>query len=114
MKPMRALINHRLISAMLASLLAAVGCGEIKRSPSGAISVTVEPGETGNCAIAPCRIFLVMPPGDDDYQVTGNHIDFGTYPAGQTVNLGNFFEPQALEVVGAGVPRAFVYMPVYR
>lgn len=100
----------------LAGLLAlgltgCVGVG-VQRMPFGAFSVTVAPGETGVCQLAPCEIFLVMPPGDGEYRVTGNHIDFGTYPAGQTVSLGQFYEAQVLAIEGAGVPRAFVYLPV--
>lgn len=100
--------------AATATLLAFGGCGDIKRSPSGAISVTVAPGQTGTCAISPCRIFLEMPPGEGEYRVTGNQVDFGSYPAGRTVNLGDFYEPQAIEIVGAGVPKAYVYLPIYR
>jgi hypothetical protein len=89
------------------------GCADgLKRNPSGAITVTVKPGETGQCAISPCRILLEMPSGDGEYRVTGNRITLGTYPAGKTVNLGNFYSPQAIEIVGAGVPRAFVYLPI--
>lgn len=101
-------------AAATATLLVLGGCGEIKRSPSGAMSVTVAPGETGTCAISPCRIFLEMPPGEGEYRVTGNQVDFGSYPAGKTVNLGDFYEPQAIEIVGAGVPKAYVYLPIYR
>jgi hypothetical protein len=28
------------------------------------------------------------------------------------VDLGNYYEPQAIEIVGADVPRAFVYLPI--
>ena len=88
------------------------GCNEVKRFPSGAITVTVKPGDTGTCAISPCRVFFEMPAGDGNYQVLGNQVEFGRYPAGKTVNLGNFFEPIAIEVVGANVPKTYVYIPV--
>ena len=78
------------------------------------MTVTVAPGQTGTCAISPCRVFLEMPAGDGAYRVTGNQITLGTYPAGQTVNLGNFFDPVAIDIVGAGVPRAFVYVPIVK
>ena len=35
---------------------------------------------------------------------------FGTYPAGETVNLGNYYQSQALAVEGAEVPKAYVYI----
>lgn len=93
-------------------LAAAGGCASSDRFPSGAITVTVGPGDTGRCAISPCRVLLEMPPGDGEYAVTGNEIRLGTYPAGKTVDLGNYYKPQAIEIQGAGVPRAFVYIPV--
>ena len=98
--------------AVVLAALAAAGCTGLERNPSGAITVTVKPGDTGQCAIAPCRILLEMPPGDGEFRVTGNQISLGTYPAGKTVDLGNFYEPQAIEIVGADVPRAFVYLPI--
>jgi hypothetical protein len=102
-----------LLAALLAGVLAA-GCGGLERWPSGAITVTVAPGQTGTCAISPCRVLLEMPPGSGEYRVTGNRITLGTYPAGKTVNLGNFFDPIAIDIVGAGVPRAFVYIPIVK
>ena len=98
----------------LTGLLLLAGCAGLERYPSGAITVTVKPGQTGTCAISPCRILLEMPPGDGEYRVTGNQITLGTYAAGRTVDLGNYYDPQAIEIVGAGVPRAFVYIPVVR
>lgn len=78
---------------------------------SGSNAITVAPGETGNCATSPCQVTLQMPPGEGSYEVTGNEVLIGTYPAGQAVNLGNYFESQAFEVKGAGVKKAYVYIP---
>jgi hypothetical protein len=78
---------------------------------SGSNAITVAPGETGTCATSPCQVTLQMPPGEGSYEVTGNEVLIGTYPAGQAVNLGNYFESQAFEVKGAGVKKAYVYMP---
>ena len=69
---------------------------------------------TGTCAIAPCRVYFEMPPGDGDYRVRGIGFDYGTYRAGRTVNLGDFYDAISIEVIGAGVPKAYVYIPVYR
>ncbi len=108
--------GHLRCAGALAALLAALtaGCGGLERWPSGAITVTVAPGQTGTCAISPCRVLLEMPPGDGEYRVTGNRITLGTYPAGKTVDLGNFFDPIAIDIVGADVPRAFVYIPIVK
>lgn len=96
-------------------LLLAAGlssCKEVKGFPTGAITIRVKPGDAGNCAISPCRVLFEMPAGSEDYQLLGNQVDFGRYPAGKTVNLGNFYEPIAIEVVGAQVPKTYVYIPV--
>jgi len=108
----RTQIAAPLLAAATALLLA--GCGGLHRTPSGAMSVTVKPGETGTCAIAPCRVFFEMPPGEGEYVVRGMAFDYGTYPAGKTVNLGDFYDAVVIDVVGADVPKAYVYIPVYR
>ncbi len=60
------------------------GCaGGIQEDPSGANAVTVKPGQTANCATSPCAISLVMPAGSGSYEVTGNSVTIGTYPAGK-------------------------------
>ena len=73
-----------------------------------------KPGETETCVIACYEICLEMPRGNGEYCVTGNETDFGRYPAGGTVSLGTFYHSQAIEIVGADVPRAYVYLPVYQ
>lgn len=113
----RQLLSYAGRLALISSLclLIAAGlssCKEVKGFPTGAITITVKPGDTGNCAISPCRVLFEMPAGDEDFQVLGNTIDFGRYPAGKTVNLGNFYEPIAIEVVGAQVPKTYVYIPI--
>ncbi len=107
-----ATIGLPLRSAMLvASLGLVVGSVLAETHVSGSNAITVAPGETGTCATSPCQVTLQMPPGDGSYEVTGNEITIGTYPAGQAVNLGNYFESQAFAIKGAGVKKAYVYLP---
>jgi hypothetical protein len=73
--------------------------------------ITVAPGVTGTCQSNPCRVFFRMPKGTGTYKVTGIAMVYGTYPAGQTVSLGNFFETNDIKVPDAGVPPAYVYVP---
>jgi hypothetical protein len=101
---------HRLLLAVTAVAVIGGCAGGIQEDPSGANAVTVKPGETANCATSPCAISLVMPAGSGSYEVTGNSVTIGTYPAGQTVNLGNYYQSQALAVEGADVPKAYVYI----
>lgn len=88
-----------------------VGCASSPNDPTGAISITVKPGDTGTCDTSPCQVSLVMPPGSGSYEVTGNQVKVGTYPAGQTVNLGSYWDTQRFDVVGAKVPPVYVYIP---
>lgn len=94
--------------------LALAGCGNPSKDPTGIIDITVKPGDTGDCESTPCQVKLVMPAGTGSYEVTANEVRVGTYPAGQTVNLGNFWQSQKFTIVGAGVPPAYVYIPAER
>jgi hypothetical protein len=46
--------------------------------------------------------------------ITANEVKVGTYPAGQVVSLGSFWQSQAFEIKGANVPRAYAYIPNQR
>ena len=52
-----------------------------------------------------------MPPGSGTYEVTGNETTIGDFPAGETVSLGSLWESNAIKVVEANVPAAYVYIP---
>jgi hypothetical protein len=86
-------------------------CSSTANDPTGVIAVTVKPGDTGTCDTSPCQVSLVMPPGTGSFEVTGNEVRVGTFPAGQTVNLGGYYASQAFKIVGADVPPAYVYIP---
>jgi hypothetical protein len=97
-----------------AAVLAALslgGCASSANNPTGVISITVKPGDTGTCESSPCQVSLIMPPGNGTFVVTGNEVKVGSFPAGQTVNLGGYWNSQAFKIVGAGVPPAYVYIP---
>ncbi|MBK8636838.1 MAG: hypothetical protein IPN92_00655 [Chromatiaceae bacterium] len=107
----------RVGAGALTSLLVALALGSCASSadfPTGAIAITLKPGDTGSCITAPCQVSLVMPPGQGSYEVTGNQVRVGTYPAGQTVNLGGYYESQKFVIVGAKVAPAYVYVPNQR
>lgn len=73
--------------------------------------LTLDPGDTGNCNSRPCRVFLRIPPGSGSYEVTGNETKIGVYLAGQTADLGSFWESQAFQIRGMDVPKAYAYIP---
>ncbi len=100
-----------LLVAVLAAGVFVAACGPIKQDPSGAIAITIRPGETGSCATQPCTVSLAMPAGSGSYAVTSNQIRIGMFPAGETVVLGRFYEPQVIRIEKAGVPNAYVYIP---
>jgi hypothetical protein len=101
----------RTLTAVFVALTLAGCAGNPSQFPTGIIDITVKPGDTGDCESTPCQVKLVMPAGKGSYEVTGNEVRVGTYPAGQTVNLGNFWQSQKFTIVGAGVPPVYVYIP---
>ena len=98
-----------LISALALSVLSA--CASSGDQVSGAMQVTIKPGDTAHCDSSPCQVSFQMPPGSGTFEVTGNETKIGDFPAGQTVSLGSFWESNAIKVVGANVPAAYVYIP---
>lgn len=98
----------RLVAPLALTLIAGTAIAE---HVSGSNAITVAPGDTGDCATSPCRVTLQMPPGDGSFEVTANEVSLGEYPAGKAVDLGNFFSSQAFAIKGAGVKKAYVYMP---
>jgi len=111
----RSTIRNRGIVLALAvpTLLILGGCASSgDNSISGWDQVTVAPGDTANCESNPCHVFLKIPPGTGSYEVTGNQVRVGSYPAGRTADLGEMFSSQAFAIVGMDVPKAYVYIPV--
>jgi len=90
--------------------LVLTACASSPNDPTGVISITVKPGDTGTCESSPCQVNLIMPPGQGNFEVTGNEVRVGSFPAGQTVNLGGYWQSQKFAIVGAGVPPAYVYI----
>lgn len=69
--------------------------------------VTLCPGASAYCGSEPCNALFEMPPGEGEHQVTSNNMDLGTFPAGQTVNLGAFWRgTHNIEVQGTDAPVA--------
>lgn len=102
-------IVRRAVSAGMSMLL--VACASSGEHVTGVMQITLKPGETGTCQSSPCQVSFVMPPGTGTYEVTGNEVKIGDFPAGQTVSLGSLFGSNAIKVVGADVPTAYVYIP---
>ncbi|MBK1722983.1 hypothetical protein [Thiocystis violacea] len=98
-----------ILPAMALSLLTA--CASTGAHVSGVMQVSIKPGDTANCDSSPCQVTFQMPPGSGTYEVTGNETKIGDFPAGQSVSLGGFYESNAIKVVGANVPAAYVYIP---
>ncbi|EIC20770.1 cupin domain-containing protein [Thiorhodovibrio frisius] len=101
-----------LISALALSVLGACASnGSDGNHISGVMQVTLKPGDTATCETTPCQVSFQMPPGSGTYEVTGNQVKIGDFPAGETVSLGGLDASNAIKVVGANVPTAYVYIP---
>lgn len=88
-----------------------VACTTTGRHVSDWGEITLAPGDTGTCLSNPCRVFFQMPPGEGTLEVTANQVKVGDFPAGETVSLGSFFEPNAIKLPGTSVPHTYIYVP---
>lgn len=94
---------------LLATLI--LGCASSGKDVTGFDSVTLAPGDTGNCDSSPCQVYLKIPPGTGSYEVTANEVRVGSFPAGQTAFLGSFWQSQGFIIRGMNVPQAYAYIP---
>ncbi|NEX21928.1 hypothetical protein G3480_16720 [Thiorhodococcus mannitoliphagus] len=109
MYPVRVRYAPWLVYAIALSVLTA--CASSGDHVTGVMQVSIKPGDTANCDSSPCQVTFQMPPGSGTYEVTGNQTKIGDFPAGQSVSLGGFYQSNAIKVVGANVPPAYVYVP---
>ena len=97
----------------LASMATLGGCASSPacNTDSGNYDViTICPGASRACAVAPCTVYYEMPEGSGDYQVIGNGLRIGDFPAGKKVSLGAYWESYYFDIEGADVPRAYVFI----
>jgi hypothetical protein len=104
-------LGPTLLGAALGLLSA---CASTGKEVQGFDRVTLAPGATGNCMSSPCRVFLQMPAGSGSYEVTANEVRVGAFPAGQTADLGSYWNSQAFQIKGLDVPKAYAYIPNQR
>jgi hypothetical protein len=105
-------IVRRLALSILAGVAVMLSaCASTGTDVQGFDQVTLAPGDTGNCTSSPCQVSLQIPAGQGSYVVTANEVKVGTYPAGQTANLGGFWQSQAFQIQGMNVPKAYAYIP---
>ena len=100
-----------LYSLCLGVLLFLAGCSSMTTEVTGFDQVTVKPGQTAQCESRPCTIMLVVPAGSGTVEVTGNQEKLGDYAAGQTSDVGSFWQSQVIEIKGSGLPAAYVNIP---
>ena len=70
-------------------------------------TMILEPGGTGVCRAPPCTVQFRMPPGPGSYEVLSNEMSLGTFPAGETVTLGAFWNGKTFVVKSANVSPAY-------
>jgi hypothetical protein len=99
------------MTLVVAAFVLLTACTSTGKHVTGFGQITLSPGETGTCQSNPCRVFLKIPEGKGSYEVIANQVKVGEYPAGQTADLGSFFNSQAFQIVGMNVPRAYAYVP---
>ena len=99
-------------------LTAAIGllsaCASTGNNVGGFDELHLAPGDTGTCDSSPCQVFLQIPAGTGSYEVTGNGLKVGTYPAGKEAGLGSFWETQVFQIRGMDVPDTHAFIPQER
>ncbi|NBC48915.1 MAG: hypothetical protein GVY22_13195 [Gammaproteobacteria bacterium] len=99
------------LSPLSLSLVLLTGCVTTGQHVTDWGEITLAPGDTGVCHSNPCRVFFEMPPGQETYRLRGTAFPIGEYPAGKTAMIGSFFESSVIQVVGADVPKTYIYVP---
>jgi hypothetical protein len=75
--------------------------------------VKLAPGKSESCFASPCTVSFVMPEGAGTYEVVQddpNGTKLGDFPAGETVNLGNFYSSTVFFVKGGDFKPAHVWI----
>jgi len=108
-------MKKRRLTSRSALVLAAtsflISCASTGRHVTDWGEITLSPGDTGTCQSNPCRVFFQMPPGEGTYRVTANEVKVGDFPAGKLVNLGSFYESNAIKLPGTDTPATYIYIP---
>ena len=73
-------------------------------------TLVLGPGDTGLCRAAPCGVQFKMPAGTGSYEVLSDTMSIGTFPAGETVNLGQFYNSHEFTVKGTDAAPAYFYV----
>lgn len=97
----------------LSILMLLGGCASTPNEETGFDKVTVKPGQTASCETRPCKIMFEVPAGSGTVEVTGNQTRLGDYPAGQTSEVGSFWQSQEIEIKGSDLPAAYVNIPMH-
>jgi len=75
--------------------------------------MSMAPGVTRACYADPCSVLFTLPTGADSYTVRANDRVLGTFPAGQSADLGVFYRqdsPVTITVDGIERSAAVLYL----
>ena len=71
------------------------------------------PGKSVTCFSAPCAVTFRVPDGEGTYEIRQGAPDgtkLGDYPAGETVNLGSFYNSTSFYVTGGNFKPAHLWV----
>jgi hypothetical protein len=73
--------------------------------------IILKPGDSKTCISAPCAVWFQMPAGSGTYTLLeddGTRV--GDYPAGQKVQIGNYWSSHVFTIADADFPKAHLYV----
>ena len=110
MKPSK---TKRLIPLTPAASLAAMAIGLASCASNAPTEsedvgeVILQPGETKTCISTPCTVWFQMPEGTGTYPLfEDGGTKLGDFPAGEKVQIGNFWSSQTFKIPGSDFPEA--------
>ena len=69
--------------------------------------VILQPGETKTCISTPCTVWFQMPEGTGTYPLfEDGGTKLGDYPAGEKVQIGNFWSNHSFRIPDSDFPEA--------
>lgn len=90
------------------------GCATNASAPTSSEDVgevILEPGDSKTCISTPCTVWFQMPDGTGTYALwQDNQVKLGDYPAGEKVQIGNYWSSHYFNIPDSDFPKAHLFV----